>query len=187
MNEAKTEAKKSAKDEFFYQPKASLEDAKKWLRARFAKGAPCPCCQQFVKLYRRPFNKSMAFVLLLIARYYRRYDVRPEEWLHVPSHINEVVASNPRRAAAVRGDWAKLKFWGLIEEKPETRADGSPRVGYWRLTELGRKFVNREVKVPSHVFIYNGEALERSVEQQITIDDALTTDFNYSEIMGEAT
>lgn len=187
--ETKTDAtkKSAAKNEFFVATaKTTLEEAKRWLRARFGKGAPCPACNQFVKCYRRPMNKSMAFVLLLIARYYRRYDVKPEEWLHVPSYIAEVVASNPRRAAAVRGDWAKLKYWGLIEEKPETRADGSPRVGYWRLTQLGRQFVNREVKVPSHIFVYNGEALERAVEERISIDDALTTDFNYSEIMGEA-
>lgn len=179
--------KSTGKDEFFVATAATtLEDAKKWLRARFSKGATCPCCNQFVKLYRRPMNKSMAFVLLLIARYYRRYDVRQDEWLHVPSYIAEVVASNPRRAAAVRGDWAKLKLWGLIEEKPETREDGSPRVGCWRLTQLGRQFVNREVKVPSHVYIYNGAALPFAVEEQVTIDDALTTEFRYDEIMGEA-
>jgi hypothetical protein len=165
---------------------ASLEDAKKWLRSHFGKGATCPCCHQFVKLYKRPFNKSMAFVLLLIARYYRRIDVKPDEWLHVPSYIAEVAVGNPRRAAAVRGDWAKLKFWGLIEEKPETRKDGSPRVGYWRLTPLGNQFVGRAVKVPSHVYIYNGEPLHRAVEEQITIDDALGTNFSYAEIMGEA-
>jgi len=188
-NETKTNGKKAAaaKEEFFVATNATtLEDAKKWLRARFGKGATCPCCNQFVKLYRRPFNKSMAYVLLLIARYYRRVEVKPDEWLHVPSYIAEVAVGNPRRAAAVRGDWAKLKFWGLIEEKPETRADGSPRVGYWRLTQLGRQFVAREVKVPSHVYIYNGEPLQRSVDEQITIDDALTTEFSYAEIMGEA-
>jgi len=182
MNETKNEDQA----EFFNMPGASLDDAKKWLRVRFGKGATCPCCQQFVKLYRRPLNKSMAFVLLLIARYYRRYDVRPDEWLHVPSYITEVVASNPRRAAAVRGDWAKLKFWGLLEEKPDVRADGSPRVGYWRMTPLGRQFVAREVKVPSHVYLYNGEPLQKTVEGMVTIDDALGTEFSYAEIMEDA-
>ncbi len=186
-NDTKSDKKSAVKDEFFVMTaKTTLDEAKKWLRARFGKGATCPCCNQFVKLYKRPFNKSMAYVLLLIARYYRRIEVKQDEWLHVPSYIAEVAVGNPRRAAAVRGDWAKLKFWGLIEEKPETRLDGSPRVGYWRLTPLGRQFVAREVKVPSHVYIYNGEPLQRSVENQITIDDALTTEFSYAEIMGEA-
>lgn len=165
---------------------ASIEDAKKWLRANFSKGATCPCCRQHVKLYKRKLSKSIAFVLLLIARYYRRYDVRADEWLHVPSYIAEVVASNPRRAAAVRGDWAKLKLWGLIEEKQGTRKDGSPRVGYWRLTQLGLQFVNREVKVPAHVYIYNGTPLPKVVDEMVTIDDALGTEFSYAEIMGDA-
>ena len=183
-SEAKSEKKSAAKDEFFVATaKATLEEAKKWLRARFGKGATCPCCNQFVKLYKRPFSKSMAYVLLLMECHFRGDPV--EEWLHVPSYIAEMVSDNPRRAAAVRGDWAKLKFWGLIEEKPEVRADGSPRVGYWKLTSLGRQFVKRQVKVPGHVFIYNGEALQRTVEHLITIDDALGTEFSYAEIMGE--
>lgn len=172
--------------ELFDGTSASLEEAKRWLRARFAKGATCPCCHQFVKQYRRPLNKSMAYVLLLIARYYRRVEVKSDDWLHVPSYVAEVAVGNPRRAAAVRGDWAKLKLWGLIEERPGERKDGNPRVGYWRLTERGRQFVDRKVKVASHVYIYNGEPLQRVVEEQITIDDALGTDFNYAEIMGEA-
>jgi len=174
-------------DEFFVAtPTTTLEEAKQWLRARVNKGAPCPCCTQFSKVYRRPINKSMAFVLLLIARYYRRLGVKQEEWLHVPSYINEVVAGNPRRSAAVRGDWAKLKLWGLIEEKPEPREDGSSRIGCWRMTDLGRKFVAREVMVPSHVYIYDGQLLSRPVDKMVTIDDALTTEFSYSEIMGSA-
>jgi hypothetical protein len=175
----------SDKGVVFDSNKASLEDAKKWLRTNFTKGATCPCCHQFVKLYKRPFNKSMAYVLLLIACYFRGDAV--DEWLHVPSYIAEMVSDHPRRAAAVRGDWAKLKFWGLIEEKPEKRDDGSPRVGYWRLTPLGNQFVKRQVKVPSHVFIYNGAPLpKRASDDLITIDDALGTEFKYSEIMGDA-
>jgi len=174
----------STDEDVFDMRRASLEDAKCWLRARFKKGASCPCCHQFVKLYKRPFNKSMAYVLLLISCYFRGDQV--EECLHVPSYIAEMVADKPRRAAAVRGDWAKLKFWGLIEEKPEVRDDGSPRVGYWRMTLLGRQFVARQVKVPSHVYIYNGTPLQRVVEQQISIDDALGTEFSYEELMREA-
>jgi len=187
-SEGKARTKKTAvKDEFFVSNQSTtLEDAKKWLRVRFGKGATCPCCNQFVKLYPRKFTKSMAYVLLLMARYYRRVDVKPDEWLHVPSHIAEVAVSNPRRAAAVRGDWAKMKDWGLIEKKPAVRKDGSSRVGCWRLTPLGRQFVAREVKVPSHVYQYNRGLLQRTVDKQITIDDALGTEFSYADIMQDA-
>lgn len=188
MNEAHSEAKKkksAVKDEFFVATaKTTLEEAKKWLRVRFGKGATCPACNQFVKLYKRKLNKSMAYVLLLMDSHFRGDVV--EEWLHVPSYIAEMVSDHPRRAAAVRGDWAKLKYWGLIEEKPDVRADGSPRVGYWKLTPLGRQFARRQVKVPSHVYSYNGETLQRTVEEMVTIDDALGTEFSYDEIMGNA-
>jgi hypothetical protein len=182
-----TKAKKAVKDEFFSKPNASLEDAKKWLRERFGKGATCPCCNQFVKLYRRPFNYSMAVVLLLMERYYRRVGVSAEEWLHVPSYITEAVAYHPRGAVAIRGgDWAKMKYWGLIEEKPEVRDDGSPRAGYWRMTPLGRQFATRAAKVASHVYIYNGEPMQKTADEQITIDDALGTHFNYADLMADA-
>ena len=163
---------------------ASLEDAKKWLRTRFNKGASCPCCNQFTKCYKRALGKSSAFVLLLIASYFRGDPV--EEWLHVPSFIAEMTSDNPRRAAAVRGDWAKMVHWGLIEEKPEARADGTPHIGFYKLTSLGRHFVRREVKVPSHIFIYNGELLRRTVSEEVSIDEALGKDFSYAELMGDA-
>ena len=182
MNDAK---KSAIKDEFFVATKATtLEDAKKWLRVRFGKGASCPCCNQFVRCYKRSLSKSMAYVLLLMESHFRG-DVS-EEWLHVPSYISEMVADNPQRAAVIRGgDWAKLKLWGLIEEKPDVRKDGSPRVGYWKLTALGRQFARKQVKVPSHIFIYNGEPLQRTVETMITIEDALGTEFRYDELMRE--
>jgi len=186
MNETKNSSTKEPKHEFFVaEPKTTLVAAKKWLRARFDKGASCPCCNQFVKRYKRPMNKSMAYVLLLMECYFSGDAV--DEWLHVPSYISEMVADNPQRAAVIRGgDWAKLKLWGLIEEKPDVRKDGSPRVGYWKMTPLGRQFARRQVKVARHVFIYNGEPLQRTVEEMITIDDALGTEFNYDEIMGAA-
>ena len=180
MNAGKNEGK----DEFFNARDASLDDAKKWLRVRFGKGATCPCCNQFVKLYKRILSKSMAYVLLLMECHFSGDNV--EEWLHVPSYIAEMASDNPRRAAAVRGDWAKLKFWGLIEEKPDVRADGSSRVGYWKMTPLGRQFARHQVKVPSHVYIYNGEPLQRTVEEMITVVDALGTEFSYDEIMSAA-
>lgn len=182
---SKKKSKKKPKDEFFVAgQQTTLAEAKQWLRARFTKGATCPCCNQFVKLYPRKLNKSMAYVLLLMECHFRSDPV--EEWLHVPSYITEMV--DPRRAAVIRGgDFAKLKYWGLIEEKPDVRDDGSPRVGYWKLTPLGRQFCRREVKVPRRVYTYNSESLPWGVaEKLISIDDALGDAFRYDEIMAEA-
>jgi hypothetical protein len=155
----------------------SIATVREWLLRKRGTGVTCPCCDQFVKLYRRPFTRSMAYVLLLLARYYRKHS--PKEWLHVPSFIAEQAASNPRRAAAVRGDWAKMVHWGLIEKKPS----GRPYLGYYRLTEKGRQFAQRTLKIPSHVYIYNKVKLPFPSSQLISINDALKHAFSYAEIM----
>ena len=159
----------------------SITAARAWLLARRPKGAVCPCCDQFSKQYARPFTKSMAYVLLLVARYYRTHSAK--EWLHIPSFIAEMAAGTPRRAAAVRGDWAKMVHWGLLEQKSGVRTDLSPRLGYYRLTDRGRKFALRKLMVPSHVLIYNKQKLPYPAPRMITIDDALKKAFSYAEIM----
>ena len=152
----------------------SLAEARAWLHRHRDQGVICPCCDQFVKRYARPFTRSMAYVLLILARYYRKHSTK--EWLHVPSFIAEQTASNPRRAAAVRGDWAKMVHWGLIEKKTSGR-------GLYRLTDRGRQFAQRTLKIPSHVFIFNKEKLPFPAPRLISINDALRHAFNYAEIM----
>ncbi len=153
----------------------SLIEAKQWLRTKFEKGADCPCCGQFVKLYKRKLNSSMAYVLVLLSR------VRG--YVHVPSFINEQV-SDAKIAAAVRGDWAKLEHWGLIEPELGVRDDGSKRTGRWRITAHGRNFVAGNTHTHSHVFIFNGKRVAWDGDTQlIFIHDALGDRFNYRELM----
>ncbi len=173
---------------------ASLEEAKVWLREQFEKkGARCPCCQQFVKLYKRRLNASMAYVLILLYRYDQRHggarNGTQDPWVHVPSYLVEASSANIRRAAAIRGDWAKLKYWGLIEELDTKREDGSKRAGYYRITERGKGFVLGNFKVPPYIFLYNEKVLDRPVaaDEWITIGEALGKKFDYTELMQETT
>ena len=162
----------------------TLEVAKQWLRDRYEAGAHCPLCHQFAKLYKRKLNAAMAYVLVLI---YRWHKTKPEghlEWLHVPSHIAKEGAGNARRAAAVRGDWAKLKHWGLIQEQPGRRSDESKRMGYYRITDRGIAFVNGQITVQSHIWIYNETMLDLPVFEKVSIRDTLGLKFNYADLMG---
>jgi len=159
----------------------TLEDAKRWLRARWEEGADCPCCGQFVKLYKRKLNGSMAYALILIYRY---FEPNYHGWLHVPSYLNE--APIPAEvSAAIRGDWAKLRFWDLLIEDTRTRDDGSRRAGFWRITEHGRLFVRGLVRVPKYVYLYNKKVVQRRSPDgtSINIKEALGDKFNYSELM----
>jgi len=152
----------------------TLEEAKKWLRERFEQGAECPCCKQYVKLYKRKLNSFMAYALLLIDRYFRQPDAK--EWLHVPSYLVEQNATDR--------ECAKLRYWGLIEEMPEGREDGSPHAGFYKITDLGKQFVARTIRVPMYIHLYNGSIVRRPDAETIDIYEALGEKFNYNELMG---
>jgi len=180
--------------ERFRYEDGSLEEIRSWLKAHIDKGAECPCCNQVVKLYKRRLNKSMAAVLALIYRWERNRQKALEAgtataeqlipFVHVPSLIAELGAQNPRQAAALRGDFAKLKHWGLLEQMPAKRDDGSKRTGYWKITERGTQFMRGQIKVEAYVWIYNEAVITtRPVLELVTIREALKTTFNYQDLM----
>jgi hypothetical protein len=161
-------------------PQTTLHEAKKWLRGMSKKGAKCPCCTQLAKIYRRKLNSSMAYILLIIVREYR---LNGGAFIHVPSMINRK-GMEPAVAAAVRGDWAKLAFWGLIEEKKKDDDDTQKRTsGKWRPTGLGIAFVNDKATVPRYCNFYDGRALSFSDDEKTTIKDALGDKFDYVDLM----
>jgi hypothetical protein len=57
------------------------------------------------------------------------------------------------------GDFAKLRFWGLIAEQdqhdPETRTSG-----VWRITLTGEAWIEGKILIPSHVVLRNGKRIE---------------------------
>ena len=47
----------------------SLGTAREWLRSQAKDGARCPCCRQYVKVYRRKLNSSMSRALMIMYRW----------------------------------------------------------------------------------------------------------------------
>jgi hypothetical protein len=152
---------------------STVEEAKVWLRGNFDKGACCPVCRQFVKLYRRKLNSAMAYSLILVDRYFRKPDA--EEWLHTPTYMRSMKARDR--------DMGYLKYWELIEEKPAKRDDGGKHAGYYKITDLGKEFVARRARVKKYLFLYNGELVSRPDERSVDIVEALGSRFNYQELM----
>lgn len=135
----------------------TLEAARDWLRKRVRDGAECPCCTQLAKVYRRKMHAGMTRLLVLAARDHGR------EWFH----ITELGAGSG-------GDFAKFRYWGLIEPgKPD---------GTWRLTADGEDFARGRLRVPSSVEIYDGEALDL-VGETVSVREALGHKFDYDELM----
>ena len=82
-------------------------------------------------------------------------------------------------------DAPMLRHWELIEEVKEEKPDGNPRGGFYKITEAGIDFVDKNFFVPKYVFLYNNTVQGFSVEK-ISIIDALGDKFNYDELMSEA-
>ena len=144
----------------------TLREAKNLLREAVYDGAECPCCTQYAKVYKRTINSQMAQTLITMHR-----AQTGDEWLHLPTLLGRKQA-----------DEAKLRYWGLIEEQPGVRDDGSARVGWWRLTALGARFALGVAAVPKYALVYNGRCLGFD-GPRVTIQDALGDRFNYDDLM----
>jgi hypothetical protein len=157
----------------------TIAEAQDWLAEHFENGGEyCPCCDQFVKLYKRKINDSMAFVLILMLR------TREDQMVHVPSFINKHRHLQKKLDVAIRGgDWAKLEYWGLIQKDNITREDGSNRAGWWKITPKGRSFAKGVISVPKHVYIYNKVAIRMDDKERTTIQEATADKFHFSELM----
>ncbi len=150
--------------------------AAQYVRDNLDAGVRCPCCTQYAKRYRRPLNRHMVYALALLNREQRR---DASKWIHVPTFLHAVA----REGVTVRGgDYAKLVHWGLLVAKPEIRGDGSPRAGYFKVTDKGRAFAEGRLKVPSHVLLFNEQFVGFS-GKQISIGEAARNHFNFKELM----
>jgi hypothetical protein len=150
----------------------TLEEARNYVRENLQAGVKCPCCDQFAKVYKRKINSFMSQALILINNYFSKSDA--EEWLHVPSYLVEVGAKDR--------ECAKLRYWGLIEEKESDRGDGSKHSGYYKITEVGKKFAKGLIKIPKYVYLYDGQ-LQDFGGEYVTIQETLKEHFSFSELM----
>ena len=145
---------------------ATLGSARAWLRLQVDKGgAPCPCCTQFTKVYKRKLNSSMARALITMLRR------EPVGWFHAPPMLS-----------ALGGDWAKMAYWGLIEQSAEPSTTGGKTAGVWRMTDAGRRFARAESAVQKYARLYDGRCLGFD-GPSIGVRDALGSKFDYDELM----
>lgn len=153
----------------------TVSQAKNYLKNNWEHGTHCPVCTQYVKKYKRALTSSMAYALILINK---NYEKNPSsEWLHVENYFKTLDIP-----PAIRGDFSKLKYWGLLEYKAEKREDSSYRNGFYRITQLGRDFVRGLVNVASHIYLYNNK-FYGFCEDEISIKEALKNRFNYEELV----
>lgn len=101
-----------------------------------------PATKQVLRFYSRHLTQSMLRALGRLKAYHDRHP--GEDFAHLrdfggPSH----------------GDWARLRWWGLIEPKP-VDADGHVPRGWWRLTGIGHRWLRGDLKVPRSPAVFDG-------------------------------
>jgi hypothetical protein len=148
----------------------TIATGKKYLLENAARGTSCPCCERPYKIYRRTINGPMALFLI---DFYKLFGALPPK----------VFSKIPKEIKPAGGDYAKLRFWDLIEPKPGKRKDGSTRTGQWAMTDAGRQFVRRERSVWVGAFELDSQFLQFDQSEYVTIDQCLDKDFNYMELM----
>lgn len=153
----------------------SLGGARQWLRGQVDKGAPCPCCTQFAKVYRRKLNSSMARALIHLTRH-----TEPGEFVHIFTFA--------RRFGFQHSDVPTLRFWGFLEAShtepgapPHERSAGAKESGVWAITDAGRAFV-KGAPAPLRVHLFGGRRLGAS-DATTTIRQALGDKFDYEQLM----
>jgi hypothetical protein len=141
---------------------------------RVRDGDNCPCCGQLVKLYRRTLPNATARVMIAVW-----FLNEGRDYLYMPELLDQVGLT---RTGQQGGYCTYGHYWKLMKQQPGIRDDGSNRVGWWKLTDLGRRFVLCQATVPKYAHIYNSRCFGFSGPDW-TIQHALGTKFNYSQLM----
>lgn len=152
----------------------TLEEAKQFLRENWEKGAPCPCCTQYVKQYKRKLNSGMAYVLIAI------YNI--DKTLEDDHYFEMAKVLVSKGIGGINLEYAKLAYWGLTEAQPGNDDPTKRTSGMWRITDRGRRFVEGKIAIPKHVKTFNSKFYGYS-DETITIREALGEKFDYEELM----
>lgn len=144
----------------------TIKEAKEMLKENWGYGVKCPCCNQFVKLYKRKINVTQVRGLANLVRLFNR-----DGSYH---HVTEI------GVVAAGGEFARLERFGLINQlKNEDPAKKTS--GMWKPTQSGIDFISNKVAIPKFCQMYNGKIYGFS-EAKIQITDVIEN-FNYEELM----
>lgn len=157
-----------------------LFQVKAWVRDHaHGDGAICPCCDQVVRVYKRGISSSSARWLIWLCKVFDEMVLKSPE---MPvSEIWIDVRESPVRG----GDYAKLRHWGLIQQKPRDISTVSKDSGLWQPTGKGVRFAGGQERIPRFCHIFNGAPLQFS-EETISIGDIVGTKFSYEDLMKQS-
>lgn len=156
-------------------PNSTISQAKEYLRKRWFKGETCPCCNQFVKRYKRRITSTMALGLIYT---FKNFGV------NTPFHFESFWKTTPEaRHLPNNPDFYKLAYWGLIiqPENIEKKHEGAKTSGYWQITPLGELFIKRQVALKEYAIVYNSKCFSFEGED-LFIGGCFKKGFDFNEL-----
>lgn len=149
---------------------ATLGEAKEYVMKHKDTGVQCPCCDKFVKLYKRKLNTGMALFLMWLYKLGGKHDY---------IQAGEILSQGMKGTKSL--DYSVLAHWGLIKDSVNDD-DTKKGSGFWKLTDRGIRFVEKEISVFSHIYLYNNIFFGYG-EDTVNIVQALGSKFDYQELM----
>lgn len=159
--------------DLFTEPDA-LQVARMELVANLDEGTLCPVCGRLAKRYRRPLNASLGRFLALLAE---TSAGRPDGWVHVDREMIQATDGHVAR------DYSVLRYFDLIEPKPNDEDPRKRTSGVWRLTGKGRRFLLGQIRVPRAVFVF-ADRREGMTDDSTNIEELMGEGFDYQRLMG---
>lgn len=152
----------------------TMQDARDYVNMNAEKGVTCPCCNSFVKIYKRTLTSAMAYGLYLIHRHLEDEEFHLEDFF---KSLNDVPSS-------IRGDMSKLVHWGFIDKVPSDKKEGAKTSGVYRANMYAISiFIEHEEPVMKNVYIRQGKRLDIADGEFTTFHDALNNKFDYDKLM----
>lgn len=143
-------------------------------------GIVCPACTKLAKVYRRSISAS---VVSYLQKMIQTHALTGEEWLYITGKKKEAGVPGYIKAPA-GGDYAKLRWWNLIEQMDMKRDDGSPRNGRWKVTAEGLRFARGEIRVPRYIWEYNNKPIEEQPDSKLVfIHEIKGVEFDFQSIL----
>jgi hypothetical protein len=166
-------SKKVREPKQVFQPDTSLPvDVVKVICFEHLKGRGrsirCPLCGKLMKNYKRSINRKMVVALVLL---YKRNALEKGRWVPVQDIY----------APGQGGDYAKLRYWGLVEAGDKRTAHKNS-IGYWRITDLGKLFCEEKIKVFKYAVVYANECIGMAGDQ-VDIVQCNGENFSYPALM----
>jgi len=141
--------------------------------------AKCPYCTRTLKVYKWKLGSYATFLIWLY-----RTRTSPEQWLHIRNCPKEIrIDGVDVMIWNGGGDYAKLEWWELIENKPLAPKSKQSSSGQWRITPKGVQYVRNELALPKYAFYKPPLEVLGWHTDLIMMSESIPAYFNYRALM----